>query len=371
MLPLLRGLESDKTYGNTALHGDDGPMPVTRDHTPSPLARAALAAGIVADPDKNADTTVGVGPVPTNVTDGHRVDVFTAYLGPGSLGTGSLGTGSLDAGAPAGLDVRSGVTATRIRIINGRTVGVETTTGFVPAGQVVLCAGTIATAHLLLLSGIGPHGQLTGLGVRVVADLPVGVGLSDHPQVVLPGPTGTEGAGPVRNWLGAVVHLTSPGSAVAGNVEILESRLPIEALMAGAAAPTRSTLLLSDLTPRRRGSLRLVSPDPTVDPVVELGYLGEASDRATLAFAIRAAQELAGTSALGPKPTRSGTADVGTSVHTCSSAPMGTVTDGFGRVLGVAGLRVGDASLLPMAPSRGPANTAVLIGELLGRLIDT
>jgi len=68
-------------------------------------------------------------------------------------------------------------------------------------------------------------------------------------------------------------------------------------------------------------------------------------------------------------------AHLGTAIHLCGSAPMGpasdpaAVVDGFGRVHGVAGLRIADTSMLPDAPSRGPAATAVLIGELVARFI--
>ena len=58
---------------------------------------------------------------------------------------------------------------------------------------------------------------------------------------------------------------------------------------------------------------------------------------------------------------------LGTAIHMCGTAPMGPVVDGAGRVHGVEGLRVADTSILPMVPVRGPAASAVLVGELVAR----
>ena len=60
---------------------------------------------------------------------------------------------------------------------------------------------------------------------------------------------------------------------------------------------------------------------------------------------------------------------LGTAIHMCGTAPMGEVVDGSGRVNGISGLRVADTSILPTAPSRGPFNTAVFIGELISRMM--
>jgi choline dehydrogenase-like flavoprotein len=58
-------------------------------------------------------------------------------------------------------------------------------------------------------------------------------------------------------------------------------------------------------------------------------------------------------------------AHLGTSIHTCASVPMGRDVDGSGRHQRVRSLRIADTSILPGAPSRGPALSAVLVGELV------
>lgn len=357
VLPLLRALESDQQFTDPSLHGVAGPMPVTRSpHHPlsEELTAAALALGIPADPDKNAQATPGVGPVPMNDRNGHRVSTAAGYL---------------SGAPPAGLMVRTGIEALRVRISNGRALGVETTQGFVPAGEVVLSAGAIGSAHLLLLSGIGPAADLARWGLPVSADLPVGVGLADHPQVVLEAspPDPAHLPPDPASWLGVAVHLTSPGHPDPGNLELLQSLLPPSALVAGTDTGARSCLFISDLTPSRRGSLSLTSADPRVPPRVRLGHLASAPDRARLRHGVVIGRHL-----LGLPESDDAAVDrwveqhLGTSVHTCATAPMGSVTDGEARVLGLSGLRVVDTSILPTAPARGPANTAVLIGELIG-----
>lgn len=369
VLPVLRRLESDLQFGSRPGHGDVGPMPVDRSPF-HPLAEEftgrALAAGAVLEPDKNGDAAPGVGPVPMNARSGARVSTAVGYLAQGT---------------PAGLEIRTGVRVLRVRLVGGRAVGVETVSGFVPAGEVVLTAGALASAHLLLLSGIGPAACLTSVGVPVASDLPVGEGLSDHPQVVIEDPEShrSEDAGRLdpQAWLGAALHLTSPRAPVPGNLEILQSLLPMAALVEGRTAPAVSTLLVSDLTPVRRGGARLVSAHPDVALRVDLGYLSTPQDRSRLRHAVREAALLTST------PTRvlGGSVEddddmdrrirthLTTAVHTCGSAPIGTVVDGAGRVLGIAGLGVADTSILPTAPTRGPANTAVLLGELMADLV--
>lgn len=367
VLPLLRRLENDAQFGDRTGHGNAGPMPV--DRGPLHPATEALIASVTASgryraDDQNDWASQGIGPVPTNTRGGVRISTAAAYLG---------------AGVPAGLELRGSVAVSGVRVRAGRAVGVETSSGFLPAGEVVLSAGATGSPHVLLLSGIGPAEQLRRHGLPVWADLPVGQTLSDHPQVVVEWqhPRPAPWPDPV-SWLGAVAHV--------GAVELLQSLLPMSTLVRGGTGPVGSTLVVSDTTPRARGHLGLRSPDPTLAPQVHLGYLSQESDRAVLRRGVRLAAALLDEEAMRHRPEDPGQPPAGleprvleqdslldtwigarlaTAVHTCSTAPMGTVTDGAGRVLGIEGLRVADTSILPAAPRRGPANTAVLIGELI------
>jgi len=217
----------------------------------------------------------------------------------------------------------------------------------------------------------------------------VGRRFSDHPQVVLEWtPLQYRGRGDA-SWISACLNFRSPDGPAAGDLQILPSNVPM-AVLTGHPAAARPALpmLISAMNPEPTGRLRLVSADPDVPMTVDYGYLSTAAVRAALRFGVRTALTLvsstafAGATAASPDLDLRTAADdtaldrwirdrLGTSLHTCGSAPMGspddptTVVDQFGRVHGIDGLRVADTSILPAVPRRGPANTAVLIGEVV------
>ena len=136
----------------------------------------------------------------------------------------------------------------------------------------------------------------------------------------------------------------------------------------------------------------MASADPAASARIDYGYLADSEDRRAMREAVRVTLEVVASDAfrdvslgvVGP-----GLADLaddhvldawiranlGSAVHACGSVPMGpaedpfAVVDAYGRVRGVAGLRVADTSILPDAPLRGPAATAVLIGEVVADAI--
>ncbi|MGR7000975.1 mycofactocin dehydrogenase MftG [Yinghuangia aomiensis] len=380
VLPVLRAMEADADLGADPLHGDAGPMPVRRASLGHPAAAAFAAAahelGHRNEWDKNAQDPPGFGPVPTNTRGGRRVNTGLAYLAA--------------ARDRPNLTVRAGCAVRSVVVRGGRALGVVVESAgretLIPAGDVVLCAGAFATPHLLHLSGIGPAAELAAVGIPVVADLPaVGAGLSDHPQVVVAWRPRRPPEDPGRTWLGGVLHVPSEAGHDAGDLEILQSLLPLDALASGAAtaAPGPSAFLVSAQTPRRAGRLRTVSADPDAPPVIDYDYLATPADRARLREAVRAAVAIVGAAAF--SEVGAGLVDLapdvvahdrrldgwirarlGTAQHTCGTVPMGPggAVDAHGRVHGITGLWVADTSVLPYAPMRGPAATAVLVGEL-------
>ncbi len=379
-LPVLRALESDLDYGETPVHGASGPMPVRRPSQAGPAASAfrsaAVELGFPVVADLNAPGAPGVGAVPGNVVDGVRVNTGSAYIEPVR-------------GRP-NLRVRGGARAVRVLFSGTRAVGVETTAGIVHGEEVVLCSGAIGTPHLLLLSGVGPSADLERLGIPVVADLPVGAAFSDHPNVAV----GWRARGPVADPdesmpFPVALHLDSSigGAHPDGDLELLLTVAPLGRLL-GADVPHGDDLqlLVGLQEPVSRGVIGLRSADPLDPPRIDYGYLQDESDRARLRTGIRTAVALLRTEAFAPvlggiteldgRTLDDDTAldawvaaQLGTAIHASGSAPMGPVLDGAGRVHGVEGLRVADTSMLPVAPVRGPAATAVLIGELVARLI--
>jgi choline dehydrogenase-like flavoprotein len=259
----------------------------------------------------------------------------------------------------------------------------------VEAGTVVVSAGALASAKLLQLSGVGSRGELERLGIPLVHDAPgVGARFSDHPQLTLQCGRQGDWGEPVDNWMGACLHLELDGSL--GQAEMLQSLVPVAGLVRGEVSVPGAPMafLVSALAPRPAGRVRLQSADPDVPAVVEHGYLATPSDRARLRCAVRAAASVLDGSAFVADRSPSFAVEppvladddaldawirggLGTSQHTCGTVPMGpegspeAVVDQFGQVHGLSGLVVADTSILPDAPQRGPAATAVLVGEIV------
>jgi choline dehydrogenase len=419
VLPAFRRSEADADFGGRPGHGADGPVPVTRPVPDHPVVDAFAAAcaelGFPAEPDKNADAAPGHGPIPVNVRDGVRVNTAMAYLSPRRDGPG--------------LTVRGGTPVTGVVVEGGRAVGVRTADGVLRADEVVLAAGAVNTPHLLLLSGIGPAGQLRAAGVPVLVDLPgVGAEFSDHPDLYvtwqprrrLPTPRGMPPLATVLNtpaegspahgdlevmpWLkpfSAVLLDRSVGSALGGLTEVLRRPAATLRALRGASlhrlldqARRRDDLYLAVALQQEdsRGSLTLTSADPLVQPRLEYRYLSEGSDRRRMREVVRLAAELLRTPAFAPLVAeRTGLPDdvladdreldrwtrrhLATAIHLAGTARMGpdgdpgAVVDQHLRVRGVEGLRVVDTSVMPRVTSRGPAATAVMIGERAAELM--
>jgi len=367
VLPAFRRLEADRDLGDRPGHGADGPMPVERPPAGHPLADAFAAAaaelGFPDEPDKNGNGPPGYGPVPMNVSGGMRVNTAMAYLSPRR-------------GRP-GLTVRGGVTVHRVVVERGRAVGVATADGVVRAGEVVLCAGAVASPHLLLRSGIGPAAELRRAGIDVIADLPgVGHDFTDHPLVYL----AYRAARPLpssRLPLSGVLHT--------GDLEVLPWLTPFD------PAGDELVVGIGLQQEESRGRLTL-DDDPASAPRLRYGYLAEETDRGRIREGVRLAAELLRTAAFAPLGVRrtdppddvlAGNrqldawvrAHLTTAVHLSGTARMGpdsdkgAVVDQRLRVRGVAGLRVVDTSVMPRVTSRGPAATAVMLGERAAELM--
>ncbi|MER5756359.1 mycofactocin system GMC family oxidoreductase MftG [Streptomyces sp. NPDC002088] len=398
VLPMLRALETDLDFGSGAAHGDRGPMRIARPrlaHSAASAFRdAALALGFPPDPDKNDQAPPGFGPIPSNSVDGVRRNTGLSYLPPEVLDRPNL-------------TVLDGCSARRVVIERGRATGVvvERDGGHttLDADAVVLSAGALTTPHLLLLSGIGPRADLERVGIPVVRDAPaVGARFGDHPQLVLDWAPRDDLGEPSDSWLGGCLHMSSAGGTAEGSqrggpgdVEILQSLVPMAGLVSGAVRVPGAPLsfLVSVQTPRPTGRLRLSAADPTTPPLIDYRYLSSPGVLRRLRTAVRVTAALLDTPPLAelspgllePGPDVLGddrTLDhwirehLGTAQHTCGTVPMGppdepelAAVDQFGRVHGVRALRVADTSILPDTPHRGPAATAVLVGELIADAI--
>ncbi|MGA9375539.1 MAG: mycofactocin system GMC family oxidoreductase MftG [Mycobacterium sp.] len=343
VLPHFRGIETDRDFSGP-LHGSCGPIPVQRVRTfgtgTQLFVQSVLARGFDWLDDLNgAGPVQGIGALPLNVADGIRVGPGAAFLAP-ALHRPNLG-------------VHPGTSVQRIRFLGHRAVGVDAIgpTGPVryTADRIVLCAGAIGTAHLMMISGLGPAEVLARAGVPVLADLPVGERFSDHPEWVLP-----------VDWPASDGRTPIEATLSVDNVEI---RLYTSgfAQMAGAPPSDPPHIGVALMRPKARGRFTILSADPAVAPVIAHHYDTVAEDVAALQRGAELAGDIAEIVAR--------EADWSTTQHLCGTAPMGTVLDPQCRVLGIDGLWVVDGSIMPAPTSRGPHATIVMIGHRAAEFI--
>jgi choline dehydrogenase len=368
-----------------ALRGTDGPVRVApvpeADRHPVARGLAGVLAGLgcpVTD-DLSGALQEGVAWADLAIAGGERVSAADAYLRP------VLGR--------ANLTVQTGCLVRQLRVAHGWCTGV----GYLHEGrpvrahavsEVIVCAGAVGSAQLLLASGIGPAPQLRALGIDPVADLPgVGANLQDHPLVLACYAT-PEPLPPSRFNHGEVcAALRSSRAGEVPDLHLFPIVLPLAP--AGYQPPQAGFVLaVGVVAPGSRGSIRLASADPAAAPLIDPGFLREPSDidrlEEGLGLARHAAAALAaqvGASEVWPGPhLRSGAAvrgyiqrTVGSYYHPAGTCRMGTdpaaVTDPELRVWGIGGLRVADASVMPVIPN-APLNATVLaIAERAARLI--
>ncbi len=383
VLPFFKRLEDDLDFPDSEFHGSGGPMPVSRAAITDlhPLSEAFIGAcaalNFAVEPDKNAPGAPGCGRLPRNIVAGVRVNAALAYVTPNR--------------DRDNLTIESQVTVRRVVMNGSRAVGVEIerfgSLETFNGDEIVLCAGAVMSPHLLLLSGVGPAPQLRGHGITVIADLPgVGARCRDHPQLFL----GFESARPLpRAAMAGIVEVALDTVVDDAPVALMPYLTSMAQLVPGSgASPTE--LVVGVLLERADSAVEvtLESADPRGRPRINYHSLEAAADRvhlraaAEIGTAIIDSAAMRGLGVRRTSPRRGAEIDpwitdnITTAVHLCASAPMGpdtdpmAVVDQYCRVRGVEGLRVVDTSVLPTAPSRGPAATAVLIGERASAFFD-
>jgi choline dehydrogenase len=381
-LPAFKRLETDLDFVNE-WHGREGPIPIRR-HPPAELVpwqaafvEACLEVGFPRCDDTNDPTTTGVGPHAMNKLDGQRISAARAYL-------------RREVRERPNLTIKADTIVRRLKVRAGRVQGVEVERhGRVvdmTADRVVLSAGAIATPGILLRSGIGPAAELARLGVEVVRDVPgVGARLLDHPGVAIffvpVDPTMARVDHPL---IQTVCRYGSTGGMGPNDIQLQPgSFVPLPKLpLAGV------TLAAVVGKSRAQGRLRFVSARPGDAPIITTNLLGDERDRTAMREALQWLGRLAATKAIAPLarpiyPKRNpfdasgrftGPLEqiTGSGYHPCGTVPMGAegdalaAVDGRGRVRGIEGLVVADASIMPTIPSSNTNLPSLMIGERFG-----
>ncbi len=405
-LPYFRRMETFDR-GADAWRGGSGPQQIESCPADHALDRAFLAAGEQAGhgftPDQNGAQHEGFHRAQSFTRRGRRWSTAAGYLRP------VLGR--------ANLTVLTGVLARRVLFDRTRAVGVEIerrgTVERHEAGEIILSAGAIASPHLLLLSGIGDPAELASHGIASVADLPaVGRNLEDHLIAGVQYATlaGVSLAGKLRGIGRLVVGLrwlmTKHGlgastlcetgcffksSSAADYADLQHEFYAMIAEIGAVESSVAEGFMFSMglMRPQSRGRVRLASADPRQPPSILYNYLAAESDRRAMTEGLRRTREMAAQPAfeglrgieLSPGPDVQSDAEIlawlaaegTTEFHPCSTCRMGegegSVTDGQGRVHGLDGLRVVDASIMPHNVTANLNAPVIMLAEKLADAI--
>ena len=402
VLPYFRRMENwdDGGHGgDPSWRGTDGPLHVTRGARDHPLIRAFVEAGHQAGyeltDDYNGEKQEGFGAKDRTVWRGRRWSAASAYLRPALQRENcTLVRGLVE----------------RVEIAEGRATGIRLKGRSIRARrEVILCAGSINSPKLLLLSGIGPGAQLAEHGIEVRADRPgVGGNLQDHLEVYVQ----MAASQPItlyRYWnllgkayVGARWLLTRSGPGASNQFEsagFIRSRagvrypdlqfhfLPIAVRYDGQAAADGHGFQahVGPMRSESRGRVSLRSADAAAAPMIRFNYMSVESDWVDFRTGIRLTREIFAQPAFAPyvrheiQPGADARTDedlddfvrahAESAYHPCGTCRMGrkddpdAVVDPEGRVIGVDGLRVADSAIFPRITNGNLNAPSIMVGE--------
>jgi choline dehydrogenase len=369
VLPAYKRIENT-TDGDSAWRGRSGELPIRhrRSDGLSPsmnaFVQASVGQGFAYVEDFNGAEQTGVSEYPLNVVSGRRINTGIAFLDDGVRSRDNL-------------TIIGEVEIDRVLFDGRRAVGVVDAEGReYRAEQVILSAGTYGSASILLRSGIGPARDLKELGIEVIADLPVGQGLQEHPFYY-----NVYALKPEANSMfpaaGAILWATS-SEAEAGDLDLHVSATH---LIDPEFSPTGGAIVLAVAVtqPESRGTVRLADRDPRSAPIIEYNLLSTPRDMRRMIEGVRisrrigadqnfqriaASEMFPGPEVVDDEGIRKALAEqLDVYHHPTSTVAMGEVVDPLGRVFGIEGLSVIDASIMPQVCSAPPNISVMMIAD--------
>ena len=407
LLPYFKRAEDNQRFIDD-YHAAGGPIGVSAPVNPLPIGeafiRAAQQYGLPYNADFNGARQEGVGHYQVTVRQARRSSAADGYLKP--------------IRDRRNLTIRKGALATRIVTEHGRAVGVEILEGGMKTvlrceREVMVTSGAIGSPRLLLLSGIGPADELRALGIEVVHDLPgVGRNLQDHLDLYAiaecSGDFSYDGYAKLHRtiWAGLEYVLFKKGPAASTLFETggfafadRQARSPDIQFHLGLGSGIEAgvpklrnpglTLNSTFLRPCSRGTVRLSSADPADAPLIDPNYWAEPYDRAISLAGLRMARDILRQKALEPfllaerQPGPEAVSEEAliqyayrtskTDHHPVGTCKMGTDTMAVVspdlKLRGLEGLRVCDASIMPVISSSNTNAPTLMIGEKAADLI--
>lgn len=413
VLPAFRRSESNPERGDNEYHSTSGELTVCRARSDNSLfdtfIEAGQQAGLPFNDDFNGENQEGVGRYDFTIRNGRRWSTSSAFLKP--------------AAKRDNLTILTGAHATGLIWEGNRVTGVTWSRGGRPEQAMVTCevivsGGTVNSPQLLMLAGIGPQAHLREHGIKVRVNLPgVGRNVQDHVDCVM----SWECSQPVTLYsdlrfdrltlsmiqamlfgTGVVTTFPYEGGAFLRSREGLEAPdvqlhfMPALEKTANLHFPNPFrkqrveanhglTLRVGPVNPASRGVIELASGDPFAAPKIRPNYLADEFDVRTMIDAIRKTRHIMSQQAFEPfkgmelAPGEAVDSDEDltswlratamTTFHPVGSCKMGpdgdpmAVVDGRLKVRGVEGLRVADASVMPIISSGNTNAPAIMIGE--------
>lgn len=384
VLPVFKEIEN-YDGGASETRGGSGLLDVVKGFPMNPVQDSILEAaqeiGLKLNDDYNSGDVEGVSKMQLNVRDGKRFNTWHAYLKP-IMGNESL-------------HLITGAHVRRLIIDEGTVLGVEYEKDGalhrLLASETVLTAGALNSPELLLRSGVGPAAELRRVGVDPVHDLPgVGRNLQDHllsPVIY----TTTKRGVPFPEVAPAETHLfwkSEPDLAVP-DTQPIHFSFPMYDPEWMEGPENGFTLMAGLVRPISRGSLKLSGPAVEDPLLVDLGALREDQDTKALVASVRQCRELGRAPALakwgavelypGPNVADDDLEEyvrktVITYHHQVGTCKMGVGGDAVVdprtlRVRGLAGIRVADASVMPLVPTGNTNAPTIMIAERAARFI--
>ncbi|MBW3099034.1 GMC family oxidoreductase [Pseudohoeflea coraliihabitans] len=400
VLPFFKSCE-DQERGPNAYHGVGGPVAVSDLRTRHRLGEAFHAAserlGVPPNSDFNGARQEGTGYVQTTTRKGWRWSTASGYLRGAAL---------------KNINIRVNALVQRIRIAEGRAVGVRWTEGTAEHeakadGEIILCGGAFNSPQILQVSGIGPGAVLRAAGIDVVHDLPgVGENLQDHFGI------GAEYRSTVKSTVNDLYNNPIKGGAQLlryllfrtgpfadnGNYSntFIRSGPDIDrpdmmvTFMAWCTSEELKplpfsgfTILAEHMRPQSRGHVQVTSDDAAIQPKIQFNFFADEADQQAALAGLKFARKIGQTQPMADcidyeiAPGR----DVETDdallaycranglslLHPVGTCKMGTgadaVVDPQLKVHGLKGLRVVDASIMPRIVTGNTNAATIMIGE--------